>query len=164
MPKNTAPQATTFHSFCYALVRAHQDSDLFVEPLRLLSGPEQDVTVRELLAGQPDLERLGVAHVRWPDELRAWQGSSAFAPPGGESLDDHVARVAKARDALIAARPGQVVVVVSHVTPIRSMLRDALDAGIAAMWRIKIDPCSVSIIRQWADGNAEVSCVNVTGD
>lgn len=66
-----APQATTFHSFCYALVRAHQDSDLFVEPLRLLSGPEQDVAVRGLLAGQPDLERLGLAHVRWPDELRA---------------------------------------------------------------------------------------------
>jgi probable phosphoglycerate mutase len=101
---------------------------------------------------------------RWPDELRAWQGSSAVAPPGGESLDDHIARVAKARDALIAARPGQVVVIVSHVTPIRSMLRDALDARIAAMWRIKIDPCSVSIIRQWADGNAEVSCINVTGD
>ncbi|MER6977368.1 UvrD-helicase domain-containing protein, partial [Streptomyces carpinensis] len=66
-----APRATTFHSFCYALVRAHQDSGLFVEPLRLLSGPEQDVTVRELLAGQVDLERLGLAHVRWPDELRA---------------------------------------------------------------------------------------------
>ncbi|MFE0251947.1 ATP-dependent helicase [Streptomyces sp. NPDC059010] len=74
-----APQATTFHSFCYALVRAHQDSDLFVEPLRLLSGPEQDVTVRELLAGQPDLERLGLAHVRWPDELRACLTTRGFA-------------------------------------------------------------------------------------
>ncbi|MBZ9645537.1 ATP-dependent DNA helicase [Streptomyces sp. PSKA30] len=74
-----APQATTFHSFCYALVRAHQDSDLFVEPLRLLSGPEQDVTVRELLAGQPDLERLGLSHVRWPDELRACLTTRGFA-------------------------------------------------------------------------------------
>ncbi|WP_369172239.1 ATP-dependent helicase [Streptomyces sp. R28] len=74
-----APQATTFHSFCYALVRAHQDSDLFVEPLRLLSGPEQDVTVRELLAGEPDLERLGLAHVRWPDELRACLTTRGFA-------------------------------------------------------------------------------------
>ena len=27
------PQATTFHSYCYALVRAHQDADLFVEPV-----------------------------------------------------------------------------------------------------------------------------------
>ncbi|KAF3467374.1 ATP-dependent DNA helicase [Streptomyces sp. Tu 3180] len=74
-----APQATTFHSFCYALVRAHQDGDLFAEPLRLLSGPEQDVTVRELLAGQVDLERLGLAHVRWPDELRACLTTRGFA-------------------------------------------------------------------------------------
>lgn len=74
-----APQATTFHSYCYALVRAHQDSELFVEPLRLLSGPEQDVAVRELLAGQLDLQRLGLAHVRWPDELRACLTTRGFA-------------------------------------------------------------------------------------
>ncbi|MEU3335524.1 ATP-dependent DNA helicase [Streptomyces sp. NPDC006668] len=74
-----APRATTFHSFCYALVRAHQDTDLFVEPLRLLSGPEQDVAVRELLAGQPDLQRLGLTHVRWPDELRACLTTRGFA-------------------------------------------------------------------------------------
>ncbi|MFK0285759.1 ATP-dependent helicase [Streptomyces sp. NPDC090499] len=74
-----APRATTFHSYCYALVRAHQDSGLFVDPLRLLSGPEQDVAVRELLAGQPDLERLGLNHVRWPDELRACLTTRGFA-------------------------------------------------------------------------------------
>ncbi|MEN8651065.1 ATP-dependent DNA helicase [Streptomyces sp. 21So2-11] len=74
-----APQATTFHSFCYALVRAHQDSDLFSEPLRLLSGPEQDVAVRELLTGQLDLERSGLTRVRWPDELRACLTTRGFA-------------------------------------------------------------------------------------
>ncbi|MEU2586795.1 UvrD-helicase domain-containing protein [Streptomyces avermitilis] len=79
MGAGRAPQATTFHSFCYALVRAHQDIGLFVEPLRLLSGPEQDVAVRGLLAGQPDLERLGLAHVRWPDELRACLTTRGFA-------------------------------------------------------------------------------------
>ncbi|MGW1734487.1 MULTISPECIES: ATP-dependent helicase [unclassified Streptomyces] len=73
------PQATTFHSFCYALVRAHQDADLFAEPLRLLSGPEQDVTVRDLLAGQLELERDGLAHIRWPDELRACLTTRGFA-------------------------------------------------------------------------------------
>ncbi|MFJ4525002.1 ATP-dependent helicase [Streptomyces sp. NPDC088810] len=74
-----APRATTFHSYCYALVRAHQDSDRFTQPLRLLSGPEQDVAVRELLAGQPELERLGLTHVRWPDELRACLTTRGFA-------------------------------------------------------------------------------------
>ncbi|CQR62020.1 ATP-dependent helicase [Streptomyces leeuwenhoekii] len=74
-----APRATTFHSFGYALVRAHQGDDRPTEPLRLLSGPEQDVTVRGLLAGQADLERLGLAHVRWPDELRACLTTRGFA-------------------------------------------------------------------------------------
>ncbi|MFE7326514.1 ATP-dependent helicase [Streptomyces sp. NPDC057565] len=73
------PQATTFHSFCYALVRAHQDADLFADPLRLLSGPEQDVTVRDLLAGQLELEQEGIAHIRWPDELRACLTTRGFA-------------------------------------------------------------------------------------
>ncbi|MFE3658277.1 ATP-dependent helicase [Streptomyces sp. NPDC059165] len=74
-----APQATTFHSFCYALVRAHQDADLFSEPLRLLSGPEQDVAVRELLAGQLELEREGRAVAHWPAELRACLTTRGFA-------------------------------------------------------------------------------------
>ncbi|WP_345660362.1 ATP-dependent DNA helicase [Streptomyces venetus] len=103
-----APQATTFHSFCYALVRAHQDSDLFVEPMRLLSGPEQDVSVRELLAGQVDLERLGLANVRWPDELRACLTTRGFADEvravlartrelglGPDALDDFARRTGR---------------------------------------------------------------------
>nr|WP_242329726.1 ATP-dependent DNA helicase [Streptomyces formicae] len=74
-----APQATTFHSYCYALVRAHQEADLFAEPLRLLSGPEQDVAVRDLLAGQLDLEREGRAGACWPSELRACLTTRGFA-------------------------------------------------------------------------------------
>ncbi|MGW2114089.1 ATP-dependent helicase [Streptomyces zhihengii] len=73
------PQATTFHSFCYALIRAHQDADLFAEPLRLLSGPEQDVALRELLTGHIALEREGLAGVRWPGDLRACLTTRGFA-------------------------------------------------------------------------------------
>ncbi|MFJ8644551.1 ATP-dependent helicase [Streptomyces sp. NPDC093546] len=79
IPGARAPQATTFHSYCYALIRAHQDAALFSEPLRLLSGPEQDLAVRELLAGQLDLEREGLARVHWPDELRACLTTRGFA-------------------------------------------------------------------------------------
>ncbi len=77
-----APRATTFHSFCYALVRAHQatqDAARYAEPLRLLSGPEQDVAVRDLLAGQIDLERTGLGQVPWPAELRACLTTRGFA-------------------------------------------------------------------------------------
>ncbi|MEV8531143.1 ATP-dependent DNA helicase [Streptomyces sp. NPDC051211] len=69
-----APQATTFHSFCYALLRAHQDANLYTEPLRLLSGPEQDVTVRALLEGQRELKSIS-----WPDDLRAALTTRGFA-------------------------------------------------------------------------------------
>ncbi|MGW6690317.1 ATP-dependent helicase [Streptomyces sp. NPDC054961] len=69
-----APQATTFHSFCYGLVRSHQDTDLFADPLRLLSGPEQDVMVRTLLEGQ-----RRIRSIRWPDDLRAALTTRGFA-------------------------------------------------------------------------------------
>jgi superfamily I DNA/RNA helicase/RecB family exonuclease len=75
----SAPQATTFHSYCYALLRAHQDADLFAEPLRLLSGPEQDLYIRELLEGQLALESEGRARIGWPEELRACLTTRGFA-------------------------------------------------------------------------------------
>ncbi|MEV4615986.1 ATP-dependent DNA helicase [Kitasatospora sp. NPDC049258] len=74
-----APQATTFHSFCYALLRAHQSPEEYAEPLRLLSGPEQDVMVRELLAGDAEDARLGVGRIGWPLDLRACLTTRGFA-------------------------------------------------------------------------------------
>ncbi|WSA46047.1 ATP-dependent helicase [Streptomyces sp. NBC_01803] len=73
-----SPQATTFHSFAYGFLRAHQDRELFAEPLRLLSGPEQDLYLRELLAGHRELEREGRG-LRWPEELRACLTTRGFA-------------------------------------------------------------------------------------
>ncbi|MFD5467294.1 ATP-dependent helicase [Kitasatospora sp. NPDC127059] len=74
-----APQATTFHSFCYALLRAHQDPEDYAEPLRLLSGPEQDVMVRELLAGGAEDAKLGLGRIAWPLDLRACLTTRGFA-------------------------------------------------------------------------------------
>jgi len=62
---SAGPTAWTFHSFCYALVREHQPAQAYSEPLRLLSGPEQDVALRELLKGSLELGRS------WPPTLRA---------------------------------------------------------------------------------------------
>ncbi|MCU1595200.1 MAG: UvrD/REP helicase, partial [Frankiales bacterium] len=59
------PSAWTFHAFCYALLREHQPAGLYTDPLRLLSGPEQDVALRDLLRGSLDVGRV------WPPTLRA---------------------------------------------------------------------------------------------
>ncbi|MGA8995813.1 MAG: UvrD-helicase domain-containing protein, partial [Nocardioidaceae bacterium] len=49
-----SPLASTFHSFAYGLVRRYSSAELYAAPLRLLSAPEQDVILAELLAGDPD--------------------------------------------------------------------------------------------------------------
>lgn len=69
-----APMATTFHSFCYALVRRFSDPESYADPVQLLSAPEQDVRLRELLAGSVT-ERL----TEWPLHLRAAVGTRGLA-------------------------------------------------------------------------------------
>jgi len=109
-------------------------------------------------------EGLGYAEVAegWPDLLRSWQGSSTVAPPGGESLVEVMARVEGALARLRQQHPGGTVAVATHVTPIRAVLRYALEAGVPTMWRVRLAPASITVVRFWSDGGAEVRAVNVT--
>jgi superfamily I DNA/RNA helicase len=45
--------SSTFHSFAYGLVRLYAPTELYAAPLRLLSAPEQDVVLQELLTDNP---------------------------------------------------------------------------------------------------------------
>ncbi|MCW2838071.1 MAG: UvrD/REP helicase [Marmoricola sp.] len=63
---------STFHSFAYGLIRKYSPPELYTGPLRLLSAPEQDVVLRELLAETPE-------SVKWPDSLRSALGTRGFA-------------------------------------------------------------------------------------
>jgi ribonuclease H / adenosylcobalamin/alpha-ribazole phosphatase len=107
-------------------------------------------------------EGLTFAEVRerWPDEMRAWLASTAVAPPGGESFDEVAVRVGRAVARIRAAYPGQRVAVVSHVSPIKIILRDALDAGAAFLHRCYLDPAGVSTVDFWPDGGIAVRSVN----
>jgi ribonuclease H / adenosylcobalamin/alpha-ribazole phosphatase len=58
--------------------------------------------------------------------------------------------------------PGQTVVLVSHVTPIKLILRRALDAGPAMLYRLHLDLACLSIVEFWPDGGASVRLVNDT--
>ena len=64
--------SSTFHSFAYGIVRRYAPADLYRDPLHLLSAPEQDVVLAELLTDSPE-------SVRWPDGLRAAVGTRGFA-------------------------------------------------------------------------------------
>ncbi|MGO4255456.1 ATP-dependent helicase [Marmoricola sp. RAF53] len=62
----------TFHSFAYGLLRRFAPAELYAAPLRLLSAPEQDGILRELLVGTPE-------SVAWPDSLKHALGTRGFA-------------------------------------------------------------------------------------
>lgn len=64
--------SSTFHSFAYGLVRRYAPAELYAAPLRLLSAPEQDVVLQELLTHNPE-------SIRWPDALKAAVGTRGFA-------------------------------------------------------------------------------------
>ncbi len=68
------PISSTFHSFCYGLLRSCQPPELYATPLRLLSSPEQDVRLRELLGHSRE-----VGTVAWPEGLDAALGTRGFA-------------------------------------------------------------------------------------
>ncbi|WFE67198.1 bifunctional RNase H/acid phosphatase [Micromonospora sp. WMMD714] len=99
---------------------------------------------------------------RWPGELDAWLASTRIAPPGGESFTEVGQRVDRAMAALREAYPGETVVVVSHVSPIKLALRDALAAGDAFLHRLYLDAAGISVLDMWPDGGIAVRSVNDT--
>ncbi|MBB4916405.1 bifunctional RNase H/acid phosphatase [Streptosporangium saharense] len=99
---------------------------------------------------------------RWPDELATWLADPSAAPPGGESFGDAARRVQVIGDRLVERYEGRTVLVVSHVTPIKMLLRSALLAPLAALYRMHLDLASLSLIEYYADGPAVVKAFNDT--
>jgi ribonuclease H / adenosylcobalamin/alpha-ribazole phosphatase len=98
----------------------------------------------------------------WPAELGDWYRSPDVPPPSGESMTDATARVRQARNRIVASSPGRTTIVVSHVTPIKILLRLALDAPPATIFRLHLDLASMSILDLFDDGVSSVRLVNDT--
>jgi ribonuclease H / adenosylcobalamin/alpha-ribazole phosphatase len=99
---------------------------------------------------------------RWPDEMAEWMAAADAAPPGGESFAAVAQRVDAALDRLLAAHQSQTVVVVSHVTPIKTIVCRALLAPSAALFRMHLDVASLSEAAWFADGPALLRSLNDT--
>lgn len=99
---------------------------------------------------------------RDPDLHRRWLRDTSLSPPQGESFDAAAERVGRARARIIAEHAGETVLVVSHVTPIKSLLRLALDGGPNILYRLHLDLASLSIAEFYPDGAASVRLVNQT--
>ncbi len=102
------------------------------------------------------------ARERWPDELAAWLATPDAAPPGGESFAMVAMRVLAAMDRLVDAHPQKRAVVVSHVTPIKTLICRALLAPPEAMFRMNLDVASLTRIDCFDNGSSLLRSFNDT--
>ncbi|MCY0954058.1 bifunctional RNase H/acid phosphatase [Streptomyces sp. H27-S2] len=110
-------------------------------------------------------EGLTFAEVRerFPDDLQAWLDSPRAAPTGGgESFAAATRRISATRDRLLAAHAGRTTLLVTHVTPVKILVRLALGAPPESLFRMELSAASVSEVAYYADGNASVRLLNDT--
>jgi ribonuclease H / adenosylcobalamin/alpha-ribazole phosphatase len=124
--------------------------------------PATDDDLRETDFGEWEGLTLAEIQQRWPAAAAAWQHNPDQAPPGGESFADTARRVDQACDRLLRDHPGETVLVVSHITPIKILLCRALDVPLAALYRMYLGSACINEI-QWHDHEfAAVRRVNDT--
>jgi probable phosphoglycerate mutase len=99
---------------------------------------------------------------RWPAEMASWLANPAVAPPGGESFADVSMRVTEALQRVLTSHARQNVLIVSHVTPIKTLVAAALLAPPAALYRMHLDLAALCEIDWYADGPAVLRSFNDT--
>lgn len=102
------------------------------------------------------------ARAAYPDEFDAWVASPEVAPPGGESFATLARRARRGRDAVVARHPDAAVLVVTHVSPIKLLVRAALDAPLTGIFHMHLDIASVSSLDYLGDGSATLRLFNDT--
>ncbi|MFM9699524.1 bifunctional RNase H/acid phosphatase [Streptomyces europaeiscabiei] len=106
---------------------------------------------------------FGEVRERYADDMTAWLTSPDAEPTGGgESFEAVAHRVAATRDELVAAHRGRTVLLVSHVTPIKTLVRLALGAPPESLFRMELSAASLSALAYYADGNATLRLLNDT--
>mgnify|MGYP001158237440 CR=1 FL=1 len=86
------------------------------------------------------------------DTWKKWQSDVNWAPPQGESFSELNERVTGACEELIEISKNQNVVVVTHVSPIKSVLAWVLGVGIEIAWRCHVSPASSMSIDTTSNG------------
>ncbi|MEV4294389.1 bifunctional RNase H/acid phosphatase [Microbispora rosea] len=140
------------------LTRARQTAEAVAARTGLTVLVDDDL--RETDFGDWEGHTFAEIQQRWPRELAAWLADPDSAPPGGESFASTARRVEQARDRIVKAHEGRSVVVVSHVTPIKMLVRFALGAPPEALYRMHLDLACLSAIDYYADGPAVVRALN----
>jgi probable phosphoglycerate mutase len=142
------------------LRRTRETAEIVAAALGVTSELDDDLV--ELDFGQLEGLTFDEARERQPLAVRRFAGDVTVAAPGGESVADVSARVARARRRILSRYAGRTVLVVSHVTPIKLLLAAALDVGDEVVHRVFLEAASLCTVAWSSDGRASVRLVNDT--
>ena len=167
-------QAATTAAYLATVAGASPFTAVYTSPLRRAAATAQaiadalglpvqdDERLAETDFGEWDGYTFAEVQAEWPRDLASWLADPGVAPPGGESFVATMGRVQEARLDITEAHPGERVVVVSHVTPIKSLLREALQAPPSVLYRLHLDLACRTEIDWYPDGPAVVNSLNDT--
>jgi probable phosphoglycerate mutase len=146
-----APLSGTFDALVSSPVRrTRETAEILAELLDLEI--EEEPGIAEMEFGTWDGMSFTEVHEKYPDEISSWLGDLESAPHGGESFRAVEKRVLEGRDRIVSSYAGQTVVAVSHVTPIKTLVADALGAPLDAVYRMELAPASVTVISYFRGG------------
>ena len=156
-----ATRGTIQHIIASPLTRTRETAAAVADRLGLPVTIEEGL--RETDFGAWEGLTFGEVRERYPDDLTTWLADPTAQPTGGgESFADTATRIAATRDKLTATYAGRTVLLVTHVTPIKTFVQLALGAPPESLFRMELSAASISAVAYYADGNASVRLFNDT--
>ncbi|MFJ9378750.1 bifunctional RNase H/acid phosphatase [Streptomyces sp. NPDC101455] len=156
-----AARGTIQHIIASPLTRTRETAAAVADRLGLPVTIEEGL--RETDFGAWEGLAFGEVRDRYPEDLTTWLADPTAQPTGGgESFADTATRIAATRDKLTAAYAGRTVLLVTHVTPIKTFVQLALGAPPESLFRMELSAASISAVAYYADGNASVRLFNDT--
>jgi probable phosphoglycerate mutase len=124
--------------------RARESAEILAE--RLGVPLEEEAGFAEMEFGTWDGLTFDEVAAKHRTDLERWVGSVDERPGGGESLLMVQERVLAALDRVLERHAGRTVVIASHVTPIKVVVAEALQAPVASLFRMELRPASVTVV------------------
>ena len=101
---------------------------------------------------------------KYPKEYALWLSSASYAPPGGESYEDCMARARLGMESAVADYPGKRIAVVTHNGIIKTSMAVAMSTHAESIFNVDITPCSITTISIWpSDGLIALRSSNERG-
>lgn len=146
--------------YCSPLSRCVRTADMLCEPFRLASIPHPGFN--DIDYGGWTGMSVAETAARWPQEAACWKNTPQLLRlPGGDSLQDMLARAADALNVIVHTRVHGTLVIVTHDSVIRVLLCHALGLPLSAYWLFAPSPCGITRLA-YAEGRFTAEAFNET--